>query len=117
MAEKAELQVYTLMVDLGRKAGDGLPEGCDGAAMLCYCAGHSEREAVNETVSVLEAAGMAPLEVESHGTRAEREAEGHVIGTEDAALMERALAENAVIVAQLLPFTDADTDEPDAAPP
>jgi len=103
------VEVFTLMVDLGRAEGDGLPEDCDGAAMLCYCAAATEKSAVDETVRVLREAGMAPLEVESHGTLSEREAAGQVIGAEDRDLMDRARAENAVIVAQALPFRD----EPD----
>ncbi len=94
------------MVEIGRKAGDGLPEASTGAAMLCYTAGRDEKHAVDETVSVLRDAGLAPLEVSSYGTRAEREAEGETIGDEDADLMDRALAENAVIVAQLQTFED-----------
>lgn len=98
--------MFTLTVDLARAPGDGLPEDCDGAAMLCYCAAASEKSAVDETVRVLREAGMAPIEVESHGTLAEREAAGHDIPEEDRALMRRALEENAVIVAQALPFSD-----------
>jgi hypothetical protein len=49
---------------------------------------------------------MAPLDVTGHGTRAEREAEGHEIDEEEAALMARARDENAVIVAQVTPFHD-----------
>lgn len=98
--------VFTLVVEVGRAEGDGLPEGATGAALLCYAAGRDEKNAVDETVAVLKQAGLAPLEVESYGTRAEREAEGEEIGAEDAALMDRALAENAVIVAQVTTFDD-----------
>jgi hypothetical protein len=49
---------------------------------------------------------MAPLDVSGYGTRAEREAEGDEIAPDEAALMDRALAENAVIVAQVTPFFD-----------
>jgi hypothetical protein len=102
----AESQVYTLLVQVGRAAGDGLPEGATGAALLCYAAGRTERNAVDETVAVLRQADLAPLEVEAIGTVAEREAAGEVIGDEDRALMGRALAENAVIVAQVQVFED-----------
>lgn len=98
--------VYTLMVELGRCEDDGLPEDCDGAAMLCFAAAGTEKQAVDETVGVLREAGLAPLTVESHGTLAEREADGQQIGAEDRALMERAVSENAVIIAQMLPFHD-----------
>ena len=92
--------VYTLLVEVGRKEGDGLPDDATGAALLCYAAGRDEAEAVRETVALLKTAGLNPLDVTGYGTRAEREAEGAEIGGEDAALMDRALAENAVIVAE-----------------
>jgi hypothetical protein len=103
---KAEPQVYTLLVQLGRKPGDGLPERATGAAMVCYASGVDEAEAVRETVAVLKAADLAPLEVSGYGTLAEREAEGQEIDPEERALMARALAENAVIVAQVSPDFD-----------
>lgn len=103
---KSEPQVYTLLVQLGRKQGDGLPDGATGAAMVCYASGVDEAEAVRETVAVLKAADLAPLEVSGYGTLAEREAEGQEIDPEERALMARALAENAVIVAQVSPDFD-----------
>lgn len=96
--------VYTLLVEVGRKPGDGLPEGASGAALLCYAAGRTEKEAVDAAVAVLREADLAPLEVSGYGTLAERRAEGHDIGAEEEALMARALAENAVIVAEVTPF-------------
>lgn len=104
----AEQQVYTLVVQVGRKAGDGLPEGSTGAALLCYAAGREEAEAVRETVAVLKQADLAPLDVESYGTAAER---GEV-DPKEKALMHRALAENAVIVAQMTPFGPEDEAAP-----
>ena len=92
--------VYTLLVEVGRGPGDGLPDGATGAALLCYSSGRDEAEAVRETVAVLKSADLNPLDVTSYGTLDEREAEGHEIGDEDRALMERALSENAVIVAE-----------------
>ena len=107
-SDKAEnrQQVYTLLVEVGRKDGDGLPEGATGAALLCYASGVDEPEAVRETVAILKQAGMNPLDVTGHGTRAEREAEGFEIGEDEATLMARAHDENAVIVAQVTPFDD-----------
>ena len=99
-------QVYTLLVEVGRKPGDGLPEGATGAALMCYAAGVDEAEAVRETVAILKQADMAPLDVSGYGTLEERLAEGHDIAPEERALMERALKENAVIVAQMTPFFD-----------
>jgi hypothetical protein len=103
---KRPQQVYTLVVEVGRKAGDGLPAKATGAALMCYASGVDEDEAVRETVAILKQADMAPLDVSGYGTRAEREAEGDEIGADEAALMDRALAENAVIVAQVTPFYD-----------
>ena len=102
--------VYTLVVEVGRKAGDGLPDGATGAALLCYAAGVDEAEAVRETVAVLKQADLAPLDVSRYGTRTDREAAGEEIGAEDAAHMDRALAENAVIVVQMTPFFEDERD-------
>ena len=97
-------QVFTLLVEIGRKAGDGLPKKATGAALVVYASGVDEAEAVRETVAILKQADTAPLDVSGYGTLAEREAEGHDISDEDRALMQRALDENAVIVAQMTPF-------------
>ena len=67
-------------------------------------------EAVRETVAILKQADMAPLDVSGYGTLAERLAEGHDISDEEQALMVRARAENAVIVAQLTPFFEDGSD-------
>ncbi len=99
-------QVFTLLVAVGRKAGDGLPDRATGAGLLCYASGVDEEEAVRETVAVLKAADLAPLEVTGYGTLTERLAEGHEIPEEERALMARALAENAVIVAEMTPYFD-----------
>jgi hypothetical protein len=103
---KRPQQVFTLLVEVGRKAEDGLPAGATGAALMCYAAGVDEAEAVRETVAVLKEAGLSPLDVSGYGTLEERLAEGHDIPDEERELMERALAENAVIVAQMTPFFD-----------
>ena len=99
-------EVYTLLVEVGRRPGDGLPEGATGAALMCYASGCDEAEAVRETVAVLKRAEMAPLDVSSYGSLAERLADGHDVAPEERALMERAAAEDAVIVAQATPFYD-----------
>ena len=99
-------QVYTLLVEIGRKAGDGLPDKATGAALMIYASGVDEAEAVRETVAILKQADTAPLDVSGYGTLEEREAEGHDIGDEERELMQRALDENAVIVAQVTPFYD-----------
>lgn len=107
-------QVYTLLVEVGRSADDGLPEGATGAALVCYASGKDEDEAVRETVAILKQAGMSPIEVTGHGSIDEMLAEGHDIPDEERALMDRALAENAVIVAQLEAlWGDEDTDDQD----
>ncbi|MCV6585682.1 MAG: hypothetical protein OIF47_09120 [Marinibacterium sp.] len=97
-------QVFTLLVQIGRKDGDGLPKAATGAALLCYANGVDEAEAVRETVAVLKQADLAPLDVTGYGTAAEREAAGHDIGADERELMDRALAENAVIVAHMTPY-------------
>lgn len=102
--EKASQAIYTLLVQVGRSPGDGLPEGATGAGLLCYSSGRDESEAVRETVALLKSAGMSPLDVTGYGTREEREAEGHEIGEEERGLMQRALNENAVIIAEMTPF-------------
>lgn len=99
-------QVYTLLVEVGRKAGDGLPAKATGAALIVYASGVDEDEAVREAVAILKQADMAPLDVTGYGTAAEREAQGDEIAPEERALMDRALAENAVIVAEVTPFFD-----------
>lgn len=98
--------VFTLLVEVGRKQGDGLPKGATGAALVCYASGVDEAEAVRETVAVLKQADLAPLDVTGYGSLADREANGDDIGPEDRALMQRAQDENAVIVAQMDPFFD-----------
>ena len=98
--------VYTLVVEVGRKSGDGLPDKATGAALLCYASGVDEAEAVRETVAILKQADLAPLDVTGHGTRAGREAAGEEISEDEAALMQRAADENSVIVAQMTAFYD-----------
>ncbi|WP_306005943.1 hypothetical protein [Aquicoccus porphyridii] len=101
---KRQQQVYTLVVEIGRKAGDGLPKGATGAALMVFASGVDEAEAVRETVAILKQADTAPLDVTGYGTYEERLAEGHEISADERALMQRALDENAVIVAQMTPF-------------
>lgn len=101
-------QVYTLLVEVGRGPDDGLPTDATGAALVCYASGKDEDEAVRETVAILKQAGLAPIEVTGHGTIDERLAEGDEIPEEERALMDRALAENAVIVAQMEPLFPED---------
>lgn len=102
--EKRQHYVYTLLVEVGRNPGDGLPKHATGAALMCYSSGVDEAEAVRETVAILKQADLAPLDVTGYGTVEEREAEGHDIPEEERALMARALEENSVIVAQMTPF-------------
>lgn len=101
-------QVFTLLVEVGRKEGDGLPKGATGAALLCYSTGVTEEEAVRECVAVLKQADLAPLDVTGYGTLDERLAQGHEIGEDERALMVQALADNAVIVVQVTPFFGED---------
>ncbi|MEQ8255341.1 MAG: hypothetical protein RLO38_09850 [Roseovarius confluentis] len=104
--KKNPQQVFTLLVEIGRKQGDGLPEKATGAALVVYASGVDEAEAVRETVAILKQADTAPLDVSGYGTLDERLAEGHEISDDETELMQRALDENAVIVAQMTPFYD-----------
>lgn len=107
-------EVYTLLVEVGRKAGDGLPKGATGAGLLCFASGVDEAEAVRETVAVLKQADLAPLDVTGYGTLDERLADGDEINDEERELMARARAENSVIVVQMTPFYDDAADPADA---
>ena len=104
--KKSRQQVFTLLVQIGRKEGDGLPDKATGAALMCFASGVDEAEAVRETVAILKQADTNPLDVTGYGTLEEREADGQEIDEEERALMQRALDENAVIVAQMTPFFD-----------
>ena len=103
---KRQQQVYTLVVEVGRKAGDGLPDKATGAGLVIYASGVDEAEAVRETVAILKEADLAPLEVTGHGTLDERLKAGDEIDADEQELMQRALDENSVIVAQMTPFFD-----------
>ncbi len=102
---KRPQQVFTLLVEVGRNPGDGLPKGATGAGLLCYATGVDEAEAVRETVKVLKQADLAPLDVTGYGTLDEQLADGADIGEDEKALMQQALDQNAVIVAQMTPYT------------
>ena len=97
---------FTLVVEVGRKEGDGLPDSATGAALMIYASGVDEAEAVRETVAILKQADLAPLDVTGHGTLDERLKAGDEIGEDERELMDRALTENSVIVAQMTPFYD-----------
>jgi len=84
-------QVYTLLVEIGRKQGDGLPKNATGAALMIYASGVDEAEAVRETVAILKQADTAPLDVSGYGTLDER-----------------------LVVAQMTPFFEGDTLNTDA---
>lgn len=103
---KRPQQVYSLIVEVGRKEGDGLPPKATGAALLCYASGVDEAEAVRETVAILKEADLSPLEVQGLGTLDERLKAGDEIDEAEQALMQRALEENSVIVAEMTPFFD-----------
>lgn len=99
-------QVYTLVIEVGRNPGDGLPAKATGAALMIYASGVDEAEAVRETVAILKQADMAPLDVSGYGTLEERLEAGDEIADDERELMDRALSENSVIVAQMTPFFD-----------
>lgn len=86
--------VHVLVVEVGRKRDDGLPEGSTGAALLCYVAARSEADAVRETVATLQQAGLAPLEITADDA------------APDPDLARRAVEDDAVVVAQITHFHD-----------
>lgn len=104
--QKRPQQVYTLLVQVGRSDGDGLPKNATGGAMMCFASGVDEAEAVRETVALLKRADLAPLDVTGYGTLQERLEDGHDINREERDLMQQALDENSVVVYQLTPFFD-----------
>lgn len=106
--EKSKHQVYTLLIEVGRKEGDGLPDHASGAALMCYSSGVDEAEAVRETVALMKQAGLAPLDVTGYGSLDDRLAEGHDIDEEERGLMQRALDENSVVVAQTTAFYEGE---------
>ena len=99
-------QVYTLLVQVGRKDGDGLPDKATGAGLMLFASGVDEAEAVRESVAILKQADMNPLDVTGYGTLQDREDQGHEIGDDERELMQRALEENSVVVAQVEPYFD-----------
>ena len=104
--EKRPQKVYTLTVEVGRKAGDDLPVKATGAGLICYASGVDEAEAVRETVAILKEAGLNPLDVSGYGTLEERIKAGEEIDEDERKLMQMALDQNSVIVAQMTPFFD-----------
>ena len=104
--KQSRQQVYTLIIEVGRNPGDGLPPKATGAALMIYASGVDEAEAVRETVAILKQADMAPLDVSGYGTLDERLEAGDEIAEDERELMDRALSENSVIVAQMTPFFD-----------
>ncbi len=113
--KKSRQQVYTLLVQVGRKDGDGLPPDATGGALMIYASGVDEAEAVRETVAILKQAELAPLDVVGYGTLSERIEQGHEIDDEERDLMQRALEENSVVVAQMTPFFGGEESTDNAA--
>lgn len=103
---KRAQQVYTLIVQVGRKTNDGLPKHATGGALMLYASGVDEAEAVRESVAILKQADLAPLDVQGLGTLDERLAAGEEIDADEREMMQRALDENSVVVAQMTPFYD-----------
>jgi hypothetical protein len=73
---------------------------------MCYASGVDEAEAVRETVALLKQAELAPLDVTGYGSLDERLEDGHDISGDERELMQRALDENSVVVAQTTAFYD-----------
>lgn len=106
MKKANKQKVFTLLVEVGRKAGDGLPQKATGGALVCYASGVDEAEAVREVVAILKQAELAILQVQGYGTLEEQLTSGAEVSDKDQSLMQRALDENSVIVAQVTPFFD-----------
>ncbi len=102
--------IYTLEVNVGRSKGDGLPKKATGATLICYSTGVDEQEAVREAVATLRHSNMAPLNVVGYGSIQERLSNGHEIDPEEKQLMERAVHENSIIVADVMPMFGNDTE-------
>ena len=62
MAEKkkSRQQVFTLLVEVGRNDGDGLPKGATGGALMVYASGIDEAEAPLVKMTSL---GLAPIKL------------------------------------------------------
>ena len=73
---------------------------------MLFASGVDEAEAVRESVAILKQADMNPLDVTGYGTLKDREELGHEMGDDERELMQRALEENSVIVAQVEPYFD-----------
>ena len=101
---KNQRAVYTLEINLVRSRDDGLPKKATGAILICYSTGITEDEAVSEAVATLRRLNMAPLNVVGYGSIQDRLEDGHEIDGEENNLMARALDENAVIVAYVMPL-------------
>lgn len=106
LKRKTKQSVYTLLIEVGRKDGDGLPNDSTGAALMCYSSGVDEEEAVREVTTLVKKVGLAPLNITSYGSLDERLSEGHDISEDERGLIARAIDENAVIVSQTTAFYD-----------
>ena len=102
-------EVYTLVVEVGRKPGRRAAEGRHrGDAALLRGGGRRGGGGAGDGGGA-ERAELAPLDVTGYGTLAEREAEGEEVDADERELISRAGSENAVIVAEVTPvFDDAD---------
>ena len=103
-------EVFTLLVELGRIAGDDFPENATGGAMLIFTPAVDEAVAVRETVQLLREAGLNPLEVSNYGTMNERRDEGYEFTEEEMKLAEEARSDGAIIILEKQVFYDDDDD-------
>ena len=108
---KKQRAIFTLEVTLGRSKNDGLPRNSIGAKLICYSTGIDEEEAVREAVATLKRSNMSPLNVVGYGSIEERLKNGHEIDLEENKIMLRALNENSVIVADVMPLFGNETEE------
>ena len=97
-SERAIYLEYT-----GDKDGDRIPG--DDEINVNFLEGDGDFRSA-EAIDLLKQADVAPLDVTGYGTLDERMAEGHDISDDERALIQRALDENSVIIAQMTPLFD-----------
>lgn len=90
--------VYLLVIEVGKREGDDLPEEATGAAFIALAPATSEEEAVHDSVKLFKEAKLNPLEVTNYGTLDERAAEGAEVSDEERALAKEAAETGAVII-------------------
>ncbi len=105
-----DMEIYTLLVEVGRIEGDDLPDQATGAAFLLFAPNKEERLAVSDTVQLLRDAGLNPLEVTNYGTIDQRQSDGHAFSEAEQKLLEEVAESGATIIIDKTVFYDEDDD-------